>query len=51
LLGQDHNLSAGFVILHAAMCVDDLVEVEDLADLNMERPSNSPATKVAAGPI
>jgi len=31
---QDHDLAAGFVLLHAAMRLDDLIELEDLADLD-----------------
>ena len=35
-LGQDHNLSTGLVFFHAPMCLDDLVKMEDLADLDVE---------------
>src|ERR1700688_780805 len=39
-LRQDHNLSTGFVLLHAPVCLNDLVKVEDLANLSMERPGS-----------
>lgn len=35
-LGQNHNLSAGFVLLHAAMRLDNLVERKGLANLDVQ---------------
>jgi hypothetical protein len=33
LLRQHNNFSASFVFLHAAVCLDDVIDVEDLANL------------------
>jgi hypothetical protein len=33
---RTHNPSARFVLLHAPMCLGDLVKMEDLADLHVE---------------
>ena len=35
-LGQHHDLSTRFVLLHAAMRFNDLVKVKDFADLDMQ---------------
>jgi hypothetical protein len=35
---QDDNLAARFVLLYAAMRLDDVVELEDFADLDPQRP-------------
>jgi hypothetical protein len=34
---QDHNLAARFVLLHAAVRLDDVVELEHPADLDPQR--------------
>src|SRR6516164_957324 len=34
---QDNDLAAGFVLLHAAVRLDDVVELEHLADLDPQR--------------
>lgn len=36
LLDEYHDLSSGFVLLHAPMCLNNFVEVKNLADLDVE---------------
>ena len=38
LLGKNHDLSTSLILLHTAMHLNDLVEFEVPADLNLQRP-------------
>src|ERR1700728_1244105 len=35
-LSQHHNLSTRFILFHASMCLDDLLKMENLADLDTQ---------------
>jgi hypothetical protein len=36
---EDDNLAAGLVLLHQTMGLDNLIEMQDLADMNTQRAS------------